>query len=168
VNPQVRVPEPNTWREIVPILAGRLERRISVQEPGGSNPEFLDALRALGAEVTTVSAYRWELPEDPSPLRNAARRIVGAEYDVVVFTTSIQLVHLLRVAASMDLERQVVRALAEEQVVASVGPIVNAALAERGLVPDIVPARPKMGALIRAAAESAAQTLARKRALRAM
>jgi hypothetical protein len=39
----------------------------------------------------------------------------------------------------------------------------NAALADYGIQPDIVPTHPKMGNLIRAAAESAAAVLARKR-----
>lgn len=167
VQPQIRIPEPNTWREIVPLVAERPERRISVQEYGTSNTEFLAALRALGAEVSAVSVYRWELPEDVAPLLQATRRVARRECDVVVFTTSIQLVHLLQVAGAMELSDQVLKALAEDLVIASVGPIMNAALAERGLVPDIVPAHPKMGALVRAAAEEAAQILARKRALRA-
>jgi hypothetical protein len=40
----------------------------------------------------------------------------------------------------------------------------NAALAEHGLEPDIVPVHPKMGVLVRAAAEQAATVLRRKRA----
>src|SRR5579862_413393 len=58
----VTAPEPNTWRELVDALKGRTEQRIAVQEYGRSNPELLDALRARGAEVTTVRIYQWDLP----------------------------------------------------------------------------------------------------------
>src|ERR1700732_4840958 len=34
-------PEPNTWRELLPLVDGRAERRIAVQEYGRSNTELL-------------------------------------------------------------------------------------------------------------------------------
>lgn len=161
---QLNVPEPNTWREMVPILAARPERRLTLQEYGKANAEFVSALEAYGAVVTPLAIYRWELPDDVEPLREAARRIAGRQCDVVVFTTSVQLTHLLQVAAELDLEEQVMEALARDLVVASVGPIMDVALAERGLKPDISPAHPKMGILLRTAAEQSAEAVARKRA----
>ena len=161
---QVNVPEPNTWREMVPILAARPERRITLQEYGKANTEFVAALEAHGARVTPLSIYRWELPDDVAPLHEATRRIARRECDVVVFTTSVQLTHLLQVAAELNLEEQVMQALACDLVVASVGPIMDVALAERGLKPDITPAHPKMGILMRTAAEQSVEAVARKRA----
>ncbi|MBL8233284.1 MAG: uroporphyrinogen-III synthase [Bryobacterales bacterium] len=160
---QVQIPEPNTWREVVPILAGRGERRIAIQEYGRDNHEFVAALEAIGAEVSPVSIYKWELPEDTGPIREAARRIAGRCCDVVVFTTSIQLVHLLQIAAEMGLEERVRSALRDDLVIASVGPIMDAALREHGFEPDVIPAHPKMGILLRAAAEESHAALARKR-----
>jgi uroporphyrinogen-III synthase len=160
------IPEPNTWVEIVEALRSRAERRITVQEYGKPNAEFEEDLRALGKEVTTVSVYRWELPEDTGGLREAVRRIAERRCDVVLFTTSIQLVHLLQVAEEMGLAAKVRQALSEDIAVASVGPVMTAALAEHGLQPDIVPPHPKMGALVKVAAEEAAGALLRKRSLR--
>jgi len=161
----IMVPEPNTWREIVPVIAGRPERRITIQEYGRSNPDLIAAIEALGAEVTAISIYRWALPDDLDPLREAVRRIAERECDVVLFTTSIQLTHLLEVAARMGREAEVRRALAEDMAIGSVGPVMDAALADCGLSPDIVPAHPKMPVLVRTAAEMAAGVLARKRRL---
>lgn len=163
VQAQVRIAEPNTWREIVPVVEARQERRIAIQEYGRPNVEFAEALRALGAQVMTVSAYRWELPEDIAPLQEAVRRVAERRCDVVIFTTSIQLVHLLEVARPMGLEDQVRKALRDDLPIASVGPIMNAALVEHGLEPDIVPVHPKMGVLVKVASEQAAAALARKR-----
>ncbi len=157
------IPEPNTWREIVPLIAARPERRITVQEYGKPNAEFVAALEANGSRVTPLSIYRWELPDDVAPLREAVRRVAERDCDVVVFTTSVQLVHLLQVAEEMGRDREVMDALSNDLAIASVGPIMDAALAERGLKPDIVPAHPKMGILMRAAAEQSAAALARKR-----
>jgi len=163
VVPQITAPEPNTWREIVPLIAERSERRISIQEYGRPNPEFIAALEALGAQVTSIAIYRWTLPDNLGPLREAVRRIAGGECDVVLFTTSIQLTHLLDVAEQMGRAGEVRRALAEDMAVGSVGPVMNAALADSGLAPDIVPAHPKMAALVWTAAEMAVPILARKR-----
>src|SRR5260370_36223795 len=160
---RITVPEPNTWHEIVSAVAARPERRIAVQEYGRDNPEFISALEGLGAEVTAISIYRWTLPDDLNPLREAIRRIVERECDVVLFTTSIQLSHLLAVAEGMSRAVEVCRALADDIVIGSVGPIMNTALADCGLAPDVVPAHPKMAALVSIAAEMAASVLARKR-----
>ena len=158
----VNVPEPNTWREVLTALAGRPERRIAVQEYGKSNPELLAALRDSGAEVTPVRVYQWDLPEDTQPLREAIRRIVEGQADVAIFTTSIQLAHLFRVAAAARLEDAVHAALGR-MVIASIGPTTSEALEEFALTPDIVPTHPKMGFLIKETAEQASAILERKR-----
>ena len=163
VKARIQIAEPNTWREIVPVLAARHERRITIQEYGKPNLEFVEALKALGAQVDSVAIYRWDFPDDLRPLEEAVRRIALRQTDVVIFTTSIQLVHLYEIAGRMGLEAEVRQALANDLAVASVGPIMTAALVEQGLEPDIVPAHPKMGILVRAAAEQAATVLERKR-----
>jgi uroporphyrinogen-III synthase len=163
VKARIQIPEPNTWREIVPILAARSERRITIQEYGRPNLEFVDALKALGAQVNTVTIYRWDFPDELGPLEEAVRRIAARQADVVIFTTSIQLVHLFDIAGRMGLEAEVRQALARDLVIASVGPIMTAALVDQGIVPDIVPAHPKLGILVRAAAEKSAMVLERKR-----
>jgi len=163
VKARIQIPEPNTWREIVPVLAARPERRITIQECGHPNLEFVAALRELGADVSSVAIYRSDFPDDLGPLEEAVRRIAARQTDVVIFTTSIQLVHLLETAGRMDLESEVRQALRQDLAVASVGPIMTAALSEAGCEPDIVPAHPKMGILVRAAAEHSAAVLERKR-----
>ncbi len=163
ITPDITIPEPNTWREIVQALAVRPERRLGVQEYGRPNQQFVDALHALGAEVETFALYRWELPDDVDPLREAVRRLANREADVILFTSSIQLEHLFSVAAESGLTDEVQRALTEQVAMASIGPIMNEALAERGLRPDIVPSSPKMGPLVYAAAEQAGEAIQKKR-----
>jgi len=163
VRARVMVPEPNTWKEIVDVVAARPERRIAVQEYGRPNPEMYRALEQLGATVAPVAIYRWELPDDLEPLREAARGLAGGSFEVVLFTSAIQLDHLLDVARNLGIEAKVHRALREEVVVASVGPVMTAAIESHGLTADIVPVHPKMSALVRAASDGAAEALARKR-----
>jgi uroporphyrinogen-III synthase len=49
------------------------------------------ALEGLGARVTPFAIYRRDLPEDLTPLREAARRLAARGVDVVLLTPSIQL-----------------------------------------------------------------------------
>ena len=160
----VMIPEPNTWREIVSAVAERSERRIAVQEYGRLNRPLHEALAELGATVTPVALYRWELPDDLQPLRLAVARIAGGGCDVVLFTSSVQLEHLLAIASNMGLEDEVRQALRERLVIGSIGPVMNDALIAEGIQPDIVPRHPKMWALVKAAAEQAASALASKAA----
>lgn len=157
------VPEPNTWREIVEAVAERTERRIVVQEYGRPNPEMNAALEALGASVTAVVLYRWELPADVAPLEAAARALAERQYDAVLFTSSIQLDHLMLIAERLGVALQVTAALHEHTAIASVGPIMTAWLEAAQFPVDIIPIHPKMGALVKAASEMTATVVKRKR-----
>jgi len=162
----INVPEPNTWREILVAIEGRSERRIAVQEYGKSNTELLAGLRQRGAEVMPVRVYQWELPEDIEPLREAVRRILSGNAEVAIFTTSIQITHLFRIAAQGGLEERL-RAALGRMLLASIGPTTSEALEEFGLKPDVVPTHPKMGFLVKETAEQATAILDRKKATHA-
>jgi uroporphyrinogen-III synthase len=168
LNPQITVPEPNTWREILTALGkiGNLKgKRVAVQEYGITRPELLDGIKALGAEVFSVPVYRWALPEDTGPLRSAAREIVAGRADVALFTNATQIDHLFKVAADDGLDRGLRSAL-PQIVIASIGPVCTEALQHFGLKADIEPEHPKMGHLIAAVANCAQSLLAAKRAAR--
>jgi len=164
------VPEPNTWREILIAIddaAIPLQgRRVAVQEYGRSNPELVTGLAARGASVMRVSVYRWALPEDCGPLRRAIKAITLREVDLVLFTTAVQVDHLLQVAAEEGLEESL-RAGLRDAVVASIGPTCSRALREHGLVVDLEPEHPKMGPLILTVARHA-HVLRRIKRARAM
>jgi uroporphyrinogen-III synthase len=105
VTPSLTVPEPNTWRELLRGLDEaenstkeiRLNgARVAVQEYGVSNSELLDGLRERGAHVTRVPVYRWALPDDLAPLRAAVRELAEGKIDVVLFTTSVQVLIFFR------------------------------------------------------------------------
>lgn len=158
----VKVPEPNTWREIVAAVRGRPERRIAVQEYGRPNPELIRALEEIGASVTPIRVYQWRLPEDTGPLREAVRRLASAGFEAVLFTTPIQVVHLFRIAEEEGLA-SAARASLERAVIASIGPATTEMLASYGLAADFEPSHPKMGLLVAETAARAAELAAGKR-----
>ena len=162
----VTAPEPNTWRELLVALDGRAERHIAVQEYGKSNAELLDGLRTRGADVTPVRVYQWDLPEDLGPLREAVHRIAEGKADVALFTTSIQLPHLFRIAAEEGLSEPMLQAM-RRMAIASIGPTTTETLEEFGLAPEITPSHPKMGFLVKETAEQALGVLERKRRVHA-
>jgi uroporphyrinogen-III synthase len=171
ITPAVTAPEPNTWHELLRALddAGKaaLEftlqgARVAVQEYGVSNPELLTGLRERGAVVTRVPVYQWALPNDLAPLRGAITAIAEGAFEVVLFTTAVQVVHLFQVAAEMGLEESI-RAGLNRAMVASIGPTTSEELQRRGIRADLEPSHPKMGYLVKEASEQAAELLRRKR-----
>ena len=145
--PSLQVPEPNTWRELLAAMRDRPETRLALQEYGKSNTELIDGLRALNKEVTPVRIYAWDLPEDTAPLRQAAARLIVGEFDVVLFTTSMQLVNLMRIAEEEGIAAQVREAL-RTAFIGSIGPTTTEALEDYGLKADFEPSHPKMGLLV--------------------
>jgi uroporphyrinogen-III synthase len=135
---------------------------VAVQEYGKPNDELQRALEARGATVTRVPVYRWALPDDIEPLRGAVTAIVRGELDVALFTTSVQIVHLMQVAESMGQAGHVRDAL-RRLVVASIGPTSTEELRNQGIAADLEASHPKMGFLVREAAERSPELLRSKR-----
>jgi uroporphyrinogen-III synthase len=165
VSAAVVAPEPCTWRELFRALdempGGLLGLRIAVQEYGAPNPNFLDALRERGANVRTVTVYQWALPEDAAPLREAIASLIQGKVDAALFTTGIQVVHLFRIADEMHLRADLRKALTKI-LVASIGPSTSEALRDAGIPVDLEPTHPKMGVLVKEAAERSGEILALK------
>jgi uroporphyrinogen-III synthase len=163
--PASSVPEPNTWREILATLESGVDlrgQRIAIQEYGVPNPELTSALEIRGAKVSTIPIYRWELPEDLGPLRQALQKITQRDAEVVLFTNGAQVDHLFRVAAESNNVDSLREGL-QRAVVGSVGPICTEVLDRFGVDPDIEPAHPKMGSLLAEVAASAQPLLEAKR-----
>lgn len=166
----VAVPEPNTWREVLQALdegavsAPLRGKRIAVQEYGVSNPELLAALSGRGARVTSVPVYEWGLPEDLGPLRAAVEALARQEFDVVMFTSGMQVTNLLQVAAERKMDDAVRRAFSR-MLVASIGPVTSEKLRDHGLSADLEPSHPKMGYLVNETAQRSAELLRQKRGI---
>lgn len=113
-------------------LAGRT---VVVTRPLGQVGSLADALIGLGAEVLAVPTIRIA----PTPLNDEIRSAVRllSEYDMVVFTSANAVTDFIDRVEECGVER---RAVGQATVVA-IGPKTAAALVERGLHCDVVPAR---------------------------
>ncbi len=155
VRVDVQAPEPNTWHEVLSVLDAQLPvagRRVAVQEYGKPNPELIEGLEHRGAEVTRVPVYRWALPEETGPLRQAIAAMAGGQVDIALFTSAQQVEHLLQIAAEEGLDASLRAAFAHSMLVGSVGPTTSETLRAHQLPVDIEPEHPKMGHLVVAAA----------------
>ena len=151
----VNVPEPNTWRDLLDALDREKisvrGKAVAVQEYGEPNPELLAGLLERGAKVMQVPVYKWALPEDTRALADSVQRIVHEEIDLALFTTSVQIVHLLKVAKGMNAEQRLRDGLAKITI-GSIGPVTSEELREQGIHVDFEPEHPKMGYLVNEAA----------------
>ncbi len=165
LKPTHRVPEPNTWRELLATIDAGIpiaNHAVGLQEYGVTNRSLIAGLEARGARVINVRVYQYDLPEDTQPLEQNIRAIVAGERDVVIFTSAHQVANMLRMAQTLGLE-QPLREAFRRLAVASVGPTTSEMLREQDLPVDIEPEHPKMGPLVAVAAERAGEILAAKR-----
>ncbi|HEX8872959.1 MAG TPA: uroporphyrinogen-III synthase [Candidatus Acidoferrum sp.] len=155
-------PEPNTWHEVLQVIDQNAlalrGKRVAVQEYGVPNMELIAGLEDRGATVVRVPVYQWELPEDTGPLQAAVEAVISGSIDVALFTTGIQVTHLFQVAEKFDRAAALQRGL-KQVVKASIGPSTSDVLRSRGLTVDIEASHPKMGFLVKEAAEQSGDLL---------
>jgi uroporphyrinogen-III synthase len=159
--------EPSTWHELLSAVeaafGGELaSMRFALQEYGATNPELLAELSSRTHSLTKVPVYQWALPLDLEPLRETVAGLIEGKFDVVLFMTAVQVIHLFQVAEMMGVASELLPAL-QAMVVLSIGPTTSEELAHYGIQPDFEPSRPKMGFLINEAAQYAQTLLGRKR-----
>ena len=162
LTPTLKVPEPNTWRELLKAIDENVpitNQKIGLQEYGKTNSSLIAGLEARGAEVLRVRVYQWELPLDSGPLEANVRAMVAGERDVLLLTSAHQVANMLRISADLELEEQLRSAL-KSMIVASIGPTTSEMLKQNDLPVDLEPEHSKMGHLVQECASRAAHLLA--------
>jgi uroporphyrinogen-III synthase len=165
LHPTLTVPEPNTWVDLISTLDEYRPvkgLRVAVQEYGVSNPDLLEALKQRGAEVFQVPIYRWALPEDLGPMRQALDDIIAGKVSVLLVTNAAQVDHVMQVLGQ-DGKVEPFRAALKKMVVASIGPTASERLRHHEWPINLEPSHPKMGILVKETSEQAARLLPSKR-----
>jgi uroporphyrinogen-III synthase len=142
-------PKSESCEEVLAHLLARgvAGERVAVQLHGDDQPDFVDALRAAGAEVVEICVYRWLPPVDPAPLRRLVELIASRQVDAVTFTSAPAVEAVLDCAGAG--RTQVLEALRTDVLAACVGPVTAAPLRALG-VEVLEPGRARLGALARA------------------
>ena len=165
LSPTYRVPEPNTWREVLNTVDENLllaNQTVGLQEYGSTNASLIAGLEARGARVKNIRVYRWDLPEDCGPLERNIEALCNRQIDVVLFTSANQVTNLFRVAERMGRDAALRGAL-RDVVVASIGPTTSEMLRDSELPVDLEPQHAKMGHLVIESARRSGLLLRRKR-----
>ncbi|HSA62315.1 MAG TPA: uroporphyrinogen-III synthase [Nitrospiraceae bacterium] len=165
LHPTLTVPEPNTWVDLISTLDEYRpvkSLRVAVQEYGASNPDLLEALKQRGADVLRVPIYRWALPDDLGPLRQALDEVIAQKASVLLITNAAQVDHVMQVV-EQDGKVEAFRSALKQIVVASIGPTASERLRQHDWPVDLEPSHPKMGILVKEASERAATLLDRKK-----
>jgi len=164
LQPTLTVPEPNTWVDLISTLDEYRPvkgLRVAVQEYGASNRDLLEALKQRGADVFPVPIYRWALPEDLGPLRQALDEVIAGNVSVLLITNAAQVDHAMQVLEK-DGKVEPFRAALKNMVVASIGPTASDRLHHHDWPIDLEPSHPKMGVLIKETGEQAHAILHQK------
>jgi uroporphyrinogen-III synthase len=144
------VPEPWTTRESIETLR-RISLagvRVALVHYGERSAPLAEAIVTAGASLDELCVYEWQMPPDVAPLEGLVTKVIEGGVDAVVFTSQVQVRHLITIAAGMGRTAELVDALNTRTVTASIGPTCSAALVERGIAPHVEPTRPKMGPLV--------------------
>lgn len=167
LKPTFRVPEPNTWRELLQTIDASVpvaNQVVGLQEYGVTNAQLIAGLEARGATVHPVRVYGWEFPEDTAPLDANVRAIAAGQRDMLLMTSAHQAVNMLRMAEQLQMV-DALRAGLHRTVIVSIGPTTTAMLEECDIHVDFEPTHPKMGHLVTESAANAASLVASKRKL---
>ncbi len=167
VTPSYKVPEPNTWRELLQTIDEFVpvaNQTVGLQEYGVTNASLVAGLEARGATVESVRVYGWEFPEDTDPLEQNVRALAAGQRDVLLLTSAHQVVNMLRMAERLNMVDQL-RAGLHRTVIASIGPTTSQMLEECDIHVDMEPTHPKMGHLVTESAKRCGSMVAAKQRL---
>ena len=153
--PEEWSPDSESSREVLRYLldGGIAGKRIAVQLHGATDdwdpfPEFLDELRAAGADVVPIRVYRWR----PAPRNGEFDQLVAGvaeeKFDAVSFTSAPAVASVLMRATEMGVADRVLTALRTNVHAMCVGPVTARPLVRLG-VPTSAPERMRLGALAR-------------------
>ncbi|HEY7532848.1 MAG TPA: four helix bundle protein [Nitrospiraceae bacterium] len=151
LEPNITVPEPNTWVEVVSTLDEYRPVkgfRVAVQEYGMSNPDLLEALKQRGADVFPIPIYRWALPEELGLLRQVIGEMVDGRIDAMLITNAAQLDHVMQLVEREN-KTDLFKEACKKVVVASIGPTASERLRHYDLPIDFEPSHSKMGVLVK-------------------
>ncbi|MCC2032364.1 uroporphyrinogen-III synthase [Microbacterium allomyrinae] len=132
------------------LAEGVARRRVAVQHHG-SGADGLDELFAqAGADVVSLTVYRWGPPPDPAVVCRSVSTTAQGEVDAVLFTSAPGAAEWLAAAAREGVLDDIVDLAASGRVLmAAVGPITAEPLRAVGIAP-LIAERGRLGSLVRA------------------
>ncbi|MEV5040629.1 uroporphyrinogen-III synthase [Microbacterium sp. LMI1x-1-1.1] len=146
------VAESETSEELGAFLLaeGVAGRRVAVQHHGSGADGLDELISAAGADVVSLTVYRWGPPPDPAAVARSVIQTAQGDVDAVLFTSAPGAAEWLATARREGaLEAIVRRSTAGTLLLAAVGPITAGPLVDAGAAP-LIAERGRLGSLVRA------------------
>ena len=129
------------------------DKTVLVQLYGQENTELSTALQKRGATVIGVSIYNYTQASDTASIHELVQNILDRKIEAITFTSATQVPFLFQLADRIADPATFRKRLTKDVVVASVGEVTSRALRDVGVEPQVTPAEPKMGPMVKALAE---------------
>lgn len=145
------VAESETSAEVGEYLTadGVAGRRIAIQHHGAGADGLDTLLSSRGADVVSITVYRWGPPPDPQLLHRSVVQAGAGEADAVLFTSAPGAAEWVRTAVRAGVIEAIRRRAASGRLLlAAVGPITATPLDEAGLRVTLA-SRGRLGSLVR-------------------
>ncbi|MDE0546899.1 uroporphyrinogen-III synthase [Microbacterium sp. C7(2022)] len=133
------------------LLAQGMEgRRVAVQHHGSGADGLDDLFQTAGADVVSLTVYRWGPPPDPEVVRRSVIATAQGEVDAVLFTSAPGAAEWLATARREGVLDDIADLSDTGRILmASVGPVTAGPLRRAGIEP-LVADRGRLGSLVRA------------------
>ncbi|SFI22029.1 MULTISPECIES: uroporphyrinogen-III synthase [Microbacterium] len=131
------------------VAQGVAGRRVAVQHHGSGADGLDELFSGHGAEVVSMTVYRWGPPADPDAVRRSVAQTAAGEIDAVLFTSAPGASQWLAEAERDGaLDAIVRRSQSGRLLIAAVGPITAGPLQDVGMRTTIAE-RGRLGSLVR-------------------
>jgi uroporphyrinogen-III synthase len=132
------------------LAEGVSARRVAVQHHGSGADGLDELFTEAGADVVSLTVYRWGPPADPAVVAASVIAAAQGEVDAVLFTSAPGAAEWLAAAVREGVEQEIVaRTRSGRLLMAAVGSITAAPLHDAGITP-LIAERGRLGSLVRA------------------
>lgn len=132
------------------LAEGVAGRRVAVQHHGSGADGLDELFTRAGADVVSLTVYRWGPPPDPVAVSRSVVAAAAGEVDAVLFTSAPGAAEWITAARQEGVLEAIVERENERRVLmAAVGPITAGPLQDAGLHP-LIAERGRLGSLVRA------------------
>ncbi|WP_304124501.1 uroporphyrinogen-III synthase [Methanosphaera cuniculi] len=143
-NTATMIPEKFTAEGLLEVFAeyDMKDKKVALPRTLSARKILPETLEKFGAKVCVAEAYKSAIPDDTTDILSLADDIINSNIDIITFTSPLTFTNLLDVIRNSDEDKynQLLDALRENVLVASIGPITGAKIREHNITP-IEPSR---------------------------
>jgi uroporphyrinogen-III synthase len=129
-------------------------KTIAFQRHGEDAPSLIADLEEAGAILLEIPVYSWKIPTDLKPAQRLIEAIIQQKVQAITFTSAPAIRNMFTIAEELDLADELHIALNTHVTTVCVGPVCSGVAIEQGIDNPVVPAKARLGPMIRDLAEA--------------